>query len=652
MRLWSRRTAALLRFRPANRAHVAAIAQATPAAMLGHILNTVIAVAALSSEVPWAVLSIWALYSCTVALFVFGKARTVRPRSQSSKRRSINATKRSIVMALALALPWSTLTTCGLGTLAHQHEIIAIALAVGMAAAGSVILAPIPPAAITYMAVILAPVTIKSLFWMGTREDVLFGTLAFSYGMFLLTLTLMSHRIFTEKLRAMSRLESSMMQIRLASEKVEHAAKHDELTKLKNRRALLDDLRQISCSTKNEAFALYYLDIDDFKEVNDSYGHAVGDEVLKQVAGRLQTMVHTSDFIARLGGDEFALVARRDFQAADNEQFAQRLIKCISQPYHVGGQQITIGVGVGIAVPDGSLPDHNELMKMADLALNAAKQGGRNTSRTYEPQLKARLEVKRALECGLRQAIEERQFQLVWQPIVELATGAPAGLEALIRWKHPDRGLISPAEFLPVAEQTGQILKIGEWVVAEACRQAMKWPAIRISVNLSPLQLADDRIIEITRIVLEETGLPPQRLQMEITESALLQDAPEVKQRIERLKALGVTLAMDDFGTGYSSLSYVARYPFDSIKIDRSFVAGVSRYQAADPIIRAITQLAAALGCTTVAEGIETAEQAEYLKKCGAKFGQGYYFSRPIAAELVGDFLAAQVPDGPVVAAA
>lgn len=652
MRLWSRRTAALLRFRPANRAHVAAIAQATPAAMLGHILNTVIAVAALSSEVAWPVLSIWALYSCTVALLILDKARTVRPRSQHSKRRSINATKRSMVMALALALPWSTLTTCGLGALAHQHEIIAIALAVGMAAAGSVILAPIPPAAITYMAVILAPVTIKSLFWMGTTEDVLFGTLAFSYGMFLLTLTFMSHRIFTEKLRAMSRLETSMMQIRLASEKVEHAAKHDELTKLKNRRALLDDLRQISCPTKHEAFALYYLDLDDFKEVNDSYGHAVGDEVLKSVAGRLKTIVHTSDIVARLGGDEFAVVARCDLLAADNELFAQRLIKCLSQPYHVGGQQITIGVSVGIAVPDGSLPDHNELMKMADLALNAAKQSGRNTSRTYEPHLKARLEVKRAIECGLREAIEERQFQLVWQPIVELATGATAGLEALIRWKHPDRGLISPAEFLPVAEQTGQILKIGEWVVAEACRQAMAWPEIRISVNLSPLQLADDRIVEITRTVLQETGLPPQRLQMEITESALLQDAPEVKQRIERLKALGVTLAMDDFGTGYSSLSYVARYPFDSIKIDRSFVAGVSRYQAADPIIRAITQLAAALGCTTVAEGIETAEQAEYLKKCGAKFGQGYYFSRPIAAELVGDFLASQVPDGPVVAAA
>jgi diguanylate cyclase (GGDEF)-like protein len=652
MRLWSRRTAALLRIRPANRAHVAAIAHATPAAMLGHILNTVIAVAALSSEVPWAVLSVWALYSCTVALLVFGKARTVRPRSQNPKRNSINATKRSIVMAFALALPWSTLTTSGLGTLGHHHEIIAIALAVGMAAAGSVILAPIPPAAITYMAVILAPVTIKSLFWMGTREDILFGTLSFSYAMFLLTLIFMSHRIFTEKLRAMARLETSMIQIRQASEKVEHAAKHDELTKLKNRRALLDDLRHFSSPTKNEAFALYYLDLDDFKEVNDSYGHAVGDEILKLVAGRLKNMVGRTDIVARLGGDEFALVTRCEHQIADNEDFAQQLIACLSQPYDVGGQQITIGVGVGVAVPDESRPDHHELMKMADLALNAAKQGGRNASRSYEPHLKVRLEVKRAIECGLREAIEERQFQLVWQPIVELATGAAVGLEALIRWKHPNRGLISPAEFLPVAEKTGQILKIGEWVIGEACRQAMAWPQMRISVNLSPLQLADDRIIEITRAVLEETGLPPRRLQLEITESALLQDAPEVKQRIERLKALGVTLAMDDFGTGYSSLSYVARYPFDSIKIDRSFVAGVSRYQAADPIIRAITQLAAALGCTTVAEGIETAEQAEYLKKCGAKFGQGYYFSRPIAAELVGDFLASQAPAEPAVAAA
>lgn len=419
----------------------------------------------------------------------------------------------------------------------------------------------------------------------------------------------------------------------------------DGLTGLPNRRAIVSELGRLDQAQR--PFALFYLDIDRFKDINDSFGHRAGDELLTKVAERLRACLRASDFVARLSGDEFAVVAHKVVQGATAEAIAQRIIEALRLPFDVAGEQISIGVSVGIVLPEHVRADVSDQMKFADLALHAAKQSGCNSYKVYEPRLKARAEEKRTIEKGLRDAIKCGRFQLRWQPIVDLANSKIVSLEALLRWEHPQQGIISPAAFMPVAEETGLIREIGEWVLFEACRQGAKWPNVRISVNLSPLQLANDRIVDVVASALAGARVSPGRLQLEITESALLQDAPEIKQRLIRLKALGVSLSMDDFGTGYSSLSYVANYPFDCIKIDRSFVAGISSSQSADPIIRAIVQLARALECDTVAEGIETADQAAYLKKCGADFGQGYFFSRPVRGEEISGLLspAAAVSD-------
>jgi diguanylate cyclase (GGDEF)-like protein len=388
-----------------------------------------------------------------------------------------------------------------------------------------------------------------------------------------------------------------------------------------------------------EAIALFCLDLDNFKNINDTLGHPIGDALLRAVAQRLRSVVGEDDTIARLGGDEFAIL-----QPASNpyaaEVLAGRVVDVLASPIVIEGHEINTGLSVGIALApsDGTAADH--LMKCADLALYRAKAEGRGLFRFFEPEMDAHIQRRRALEIDLRRALSSGEFHLVYQPLLNLANNALTGMEALLRWNHPDRDL-SPAEFIPVAEETGLIVPLGEWVLRRACAEAAHWPdAIRVAVNLSPVQFRNRGLVTMVTQALAAAGLPATRLEIEITEAALLQKDEMTVAMLHQLRALGVRISMDDFGTGYSSLSYLRSFPFDKIKIDRSFIADIERNGDSEAIIRAIAELGASLGIATTAEGIETPEQLELVRRAGCTEVQGYLLSKPRAAAEVLDLIA------------
>ncbi|MFC7663388.1 putative bifunctional diguanylate cyclase/phosphodiesterase [Methylorubrum suomiense] len=382
--------------------------------------------------------------------------------------------------------------------------------------------------------------------------------------------------------------------------------------------------------------AVLMLDLDRFKAVNDTLGHPVGDALLRKVAERLRNAARRDDVIARLGGDEFAILQVGQVgadQPLAAEALANRLVDLVGRTYVLDGQMLNVGVSVGIALfpDDGRLPD--DLLKHADLALYRAKADGRGTYRFFEPAMNAAVQARRSLEIDLRRALALKQFTLVFQPQIRLETGEVSGFEALLRWHHPERGLISPATFIPLAEEIGVIVGIGEWALRTACREAARWaqPA-SIAVNLSPIQFRGGKLVETVTLVLAQTGLDPARLELEITEGALLDDTDGVLTVLNGLRHLGVRISMDDFGTGYSSLSYLQKFPFDKIKIDQSFVRGMAGSAECGAIVRAIARLGASLGMRTTAEGVETADQLDAIRAEGCTEVQGYLTGRPMPA--------------------
>ena len=416
-----------------------------------------------------------------------------------------------------------------------------------------------------------------------------------------------------------------------AEEHIAHMARHDALTQLPNRVLLREKMAEglARVETHGESLAVFCLDLDNFKTVNDTLGHPIGDKLLRAVADRLSRTIGDDDTIARLGGDEFAILqgAASPYAA---EALAGRLVEIVSAPIIVDGQEINTGISVGIALApnDGVAADH--LMKCADLALYRAKAEGRGTFRFFEPDMDARIQARRALEVDLRRALTAGEFHLVYQPQLDLASNEMTGMEALLRWDHPERGLISPAEFIPVAEETGLIVPLGEWVLRHATAEAARWPqTIKVAVNLSPVQFRNRGLIATVAHALAAAGLPASRLEIEITEATLLQNDELTVTMLHQLRTLGVHISMDDFGTGYSSLSYLRSFPFDKIKIDRSFIADIDRNRDSAAIIRAIAELGASLGIETTAEGIETREQLDLVRRAGCTSVQGYLLSPP-----------------------
>jgi diguanylate cyclase (GGDEF)-like protein len=424
--------------------------------------------------------------------------------------------------------------------------------------------------------------------------------------------------------------------------KIEYMAHHDSLTDLANRALLNDRLeRALERVQHGEMVAVHHLDLDQFKAVNDTFGHPSGDRLLRLVAERLRALVGGADTIARMGGDEFVIVQVAIADPADATALAQAVIRELTEPYDIDGQQAVIGVSVGISIGPGDGSGSDRLLRNADLALYRAKSDGRGTFRFFEPAMDLQMQTRRVMEQDLRKALPAGEFELHYQPIVNLASNEISGFEALIRWNHPTRGMISPAAFIPLAEEIGFILPMGEWVIRQACATAAQWPAhLHVAVNISAIQFRSPGLMQVIVGALAASGLAPTRLEIEITESVLLHNKEATLAVLHQLRALGIRIAMDDFGTGYSSLTYLQSFPFDKIKIDRSFVKNITDNPSSLNIVRAVAALANGMGMTATAEGVETAEQLAQITSEGCTEMQGFLFSRPLPpAEIERQFL-------------
>ena len=418
---------------------------------------------------------------------------------------------------------------------------------------------------------------------------------------------------------------------RLAETRLAYAAAHDALTGLPNRLRFHEQLRDaLQQAARGNACAVLYLDLDQFKLVNDTLGHPVGDGLLKFVASRLLSITRKCDTVARLGGDEFAIIHTGVKNADDTNHLVERLLEALAVPHQIDCHNILSSVSVGIAVAPVDGLDADHLLKCADIALYRAKALGRNRFCYFEPGMDALMRERRDMEQDLSGAVAAGEFELHYQPQVNVDRGTVVGFEALLRWRSPCRGLVAPLDFIPLAEETGLIVPIGAWVLKAACREAMAWPGdIRVAVNISVVQFTQQDLVKAVRAALDDSGLPAHRLELEITESVMISEDTRVVATLRALKELGVTIAMDDFGIGYSSLSYLRRFSFDRIKIDRSFVNGLDRESDGMPIIRAIISLCSSLGITATAEGVETAEQLVWLRAEHCPEVQGYLISRP-----------------------
>lgn len=418
---------------------------------------------------------------------------------------------------------------------------------------------------------------------------------------------------------------------------IEHISHHDSLTGLANRRLLIHYLNDRLQEGGNSDCPLFLLalDLDRFKPINDTFGHAAGDLVLRQVADAITRCTRETDLVARLGGDEFIVVTTGCRTYEQVEHLCQRLIEQIKAPIQIDGNDVNVGTSIGIAAAPHHGLNAMDVLRFADIALYEAKASGRNLYRFYEPAMNQRILERRQLEMDMRLALHRHEFRLDFQPRYSMSLQTIIGAEALVRWQHPARGLLNPDDFIPLAEETGLIVELSDWVLREACLQALSWnDNLLISVNLSSVEFQRDDLVDRVKAVLEHTGIKPQRLELEITESVMLEDAASALTTMNKLKALGVRLSIDDFGTGYSSLSYLRSYPFDGIKIDRSFIMGLDQSRSSEALVNAIISMGHALALTVTAEGIETEDQLGKLNELTCDQAQGFYLSRPVSPKL------------------
>ena len=428
-----------------------------------------------------------------------------------------------------------------------------------------------------------------------------------------------------------------------AEEQLQHEAMHDVLTGLPNRAMFIDHLElAIARAQRNEErkFAVLYVDLDRFKIINDSLGHSVGDQLLKEIAVRLWNCVRAGDTVARLGGDEFVLLLEDVYAESEAIDVAERIKSELAAPFTLNGREVFTTVSIGVASSWTSYHQAEGLIRDADAAMYRAKSLGKNRHEIYDSVMHAQVNDLLQMETALRLAVERKEFMVYYQSIVDLETFKISGFEALIRWNHPEKGFISPANFIPLAEETGLIVEIGEWVLREACQQMERWqkifpsdPPLFVSVNLSSKQFIQSDLIDRVAQIIQETKINPEGLKLEITESAVMDDVDSATEMLKKLRALGIKLSIDDFGTGYSSLSYLHRFPIDTLKVDRSFVVNMSEDSENVEIVRTIVSLAQNLGMNVIAEGVETKEQLAALRKLGCENGQGYLFSKPVAAK-------------------
>ena len=427
-----------------------------------------------------------------------------------------------------------------------------------------------------------------------------------------------------------------------AEAQIARLAHYDPLTDLPNRVLFQKSLTEALArrARKGDQLAVHFIDLDRFKTVNDTLGHPLGDALLREAAERLRRCVREGDTVARLGGDEFAVVQTGLSDMSGATRLAARIVTTMAAPFDLAGHQVVIGASVGVAAAPSDGEDADELLKKADMALYRAKGDGRGAFHFFERAMDEQLQARRALELDLRRALQDGEFELFYQPLYHLGDERVTGCEALLRWRHPERGMVSPADFIPLAEEIGLIVPLGDWVLRNACAEAARWPDhVRLAVNLSPAQFRDRGLVATVVSALAGSGLPAHRLELEITESVLLQDSAANMTMLHDLKALGVRISMDDFGTGYSSLSYLRSFPFDKIKIDQTFVRDILHDSDALAIIKAVLDLGASMGVVTTAEGVETQAQLDALRGQGCAEIQGYFISRPAPAAEIAKML-------------
>jgi diguanylate cyclase (GGDEF)-like protein len=636
----------------AHRDQLASVARATPAAMAGYALNVIIAVVAFRTLVPGAELAAWATVSLAICSFIGFRsvARGLRKRDFSiscpEPGSSAHAVRFALVFALLTGLPWAILTTRWAGVLQGDSELILMALTVGMAASGSILLAPLPAIAAAYATVILLPVALKCIFFLGDQYAGL-GTLALSFLLFLYGLIVTKSRLFSERIETVARLQETIAQLSEAREETERVAMTDGLTGIANRRAFMARLNALNNRSAAMTYSVFYIDLDRFKAVNDALGHGIGDALLNAVAERIAKLVRQGDLVARLGGDEFAIVAQNICERALASSLAERLVMSLSEPYDIEGQKVQIGACVGVALACESGVGGETLLKQADLAMFAAKGAGRGMYCIFEADMQRSAEEHRILELGLRAALVNDGFELYYQPIRNLETDAITSFECQVRWRHPLRGLLTPAQFLATAVDIGIAEDIGNWVIMEACRQAAQWPSdIAVGINMSSMRVGVGNIAVSVERALKATGLPASRLELEIevTEASLMRADADVVDSLRRLKDIGVSIALDDFGTGYSSLGYLIKFPFNRIKIDRLFISQLGHSAQSELIVRSIAELAHRLNCSVVAEGIETDDQRRSVLALDVGLGQGAFLGAPMTAAATADLLMSGAP--------
>ncbi|MCA1399027.1 EAL domain-containing protein [Bradyrhizobium sp. BRP56] len=435
---------------------------------------------------------------------------------------------------------------------------------------------------------------------------------------------------------------------RRSEAKITYMAQHDALTDLPNRVLLKEWMERALSGARcgGPSLAVLMLDLDRFKDVNDTLGHPAGDALLKSVAARLRRSVSDTTLVARLGGDEFAVIDYVSDPVTEAGLLAEKIRKALSEPIDLGDHRVTTTTSIGIAIAPRDGTDSDEVLRSADLALYSAKGGGRGSFRFFEPELDRLLQARRGLERDMRSALANGEFELHYQPFIHVASGETCGFEALLRWHHPQRGMVSPAQFIPLAEETGLIVPLGEWVLRTACAEAAKWPDnLKIAINLSPVQFRSPELVPVIVHALASAGISPERLELEVTETAIIQDSEAVFTALSQLHDLGVRIALDDFGTGYSSLSFLQKFPFDKVKIDRSFVSELSgATDESRRIARAIVRFAVSLGKTTTAEGVETREQLDILRADACVEVQGFHFSPPVQSEKVAQMIGGRTP--------
>ncbi|WP_229192271.1 EAL domain-containing protein [Bradyrhizobium brasilense] len=435
---------------------------------------------------------------------------------------------------------------------------------------------------------------------------------------------------------------------RRSEAKITYMAQHDALTDLPNRVLLKEWMERALSGARcgGPSLAVLMLDLDRFKDVNDTLGHPAGDALLKSVAARLRRSVSDTTLVARLGGDEFAVIDHVSDPVTEAGLLAEKIRKALSEPIDLGDHRVTTTTSIGIAIAPRDGTDSDEVLRSADLALYSAKSGGRGSFRFFEPELDRLLQARRSLERDMRSALANGEFELHYQPFIHVASGETCGFEALLRWHHPHRGMVSPAQFIPLAEETGLIVPLGEWVLRTACAEAAKWPGdLKIAINLSPVQFRSPELVPVIVRALASAGISPERLELEVTETAIIQDSEAVFTALSQLHDLGVRIALDDFGTGYSSLSFLQKFPFDKVKIDRSFVSELSgATDESRRIARAIVRFAVSLGKTTTAEGVETREQLDILRADACVEVQGFHFSPPVQSEKVAQMIGGRTP--------